>query len=240
MTLDSEVRRRAVLGAPVLGECVYCDAPAQTWDHVIPRGRPGADDPDNLMPACWDCNRAKGARTPEEWFSTGTVVESIEQPDHSPLQTTSPARWSGDVAIEPTTTTSQARPGGVTKNVSAAPTPRRPMQRSRHERDTGEFGPGDRHNPMKEEVPMEPVNESMAYSIDMDKVLKLALEGATKLKDTEPRVALHLLESIAEAGGAAVTVARWPDGGAAIAVGVKEVWSGRLVDLLRDPPERLN
>jgi len=31
-------------------------------DHVIPRSRGGGDDMDNLMTACKDCNRGKGAR----------------------------------------------------------------------------------------------------------------------------------------------------------------------------------
>jgi 5-methylcytosine-specific restriction endonuclease McrA len=51
------------------GECVYCLAPAITWDHVIPRDRPGWDAPDNLVPACESCNAQKQNRTPEEWFA---------------------------------------------------------------------------------------------------------------------------------------------------------------------------
>jgi 5-methylcytosine-specific restriction endonuclease McrA len=31
-------------------------------DHVIPRSRGGGDDMDNLVTACKDCNRGKGAR----------------------------------------------------------------------------------------------------------------------------------------------------------------------------------
>jgi 5-methylcytosine-specific restriction endonuclease McrA len=54
--------------APVKGECVYCGNPATTRDHVIPRGRPGWDDPDNIVLACSWCNFSKGDRTPEEWF----------------------------------------------------------------------------------------------------------------------------------------------------------------------------
>jgi len=59
-----------VLTAPVKGECVYCFAPATTEDHMIPRGRPGWDDPDNVVPACLPCNASKGRRTPEEWFAS--------------------------------------------------------------------------------------------------------------------------------------------------------------------------
>ena len=63
------VGNRYAKDAPVLGECAYCFAPAQTRDHVIPRGRPGWDDPENVVLACWSCNTWKHNRTPEEWFA---------------------------------------------------------------------------------------------------------------------------------------------------------------------------
>ena len=48
--------------------CWYCGASeAPTLDHVMPRSRGGADDPENLVPACKSCNSSKGAKTPEEW-----------------------------------------------------------------------------------------------------------------------------------------------------------------------------
>lgn len=46
--------------------CVYCGAPAEHMDHVIPKAQGGSDDPTNLVPACASCNIKKGARTPEE------------------------------------------------------------------------------------------------------------------------------------------------------------------------------
>jgi 5-methylcytosine-specific restriction endonuclease McrA len=52
---------------PVIGVCIYCGAPAVALDHVIPRGRPGADDPTNLSPACDSCNLSKRQHTPDEW-----------------------------------------------------------------------------------------------------------------------------------------------------------------------------
>lgn len=52
---------------PIIGTCVYCGDPAQTLDHVIPRGRPGWDRPDNEVPCCSLCNQSKSDRTPEEW-----------------------------------------------------------------------------------------------------------------------------------------------------------------------------
>lgn len=53
--------------APVIGECAYCGAPAQTHDHVTPKSRGGTDDPGNIVPACWSCNTSKGRKTLEEW-----------------------------------------------------------------------------------------------------------------------------------------------------------------------------
>ncbi|MEP7378371.1 MAG: HNH endonuclease [Chloroflexota bacterium] len=55
--------------ASVKGECIYCFQPATTYDHVIPRGRPGWDEPGNLVPACLSCNGQKGQRTPDEWLA---------------------------------------------------------------------------------------------------------------------------------------------------------------------------
>jgi len=47
--------------------CVYCGAPAEHMDHVIPRSRGGRTTQSNLVPACARCNYEKGAQTPEEW-----------------------------------------------------------------------------------------------------------------------------------------------------------------------------
>lgn len=52
----------------ITGECVYCFRPAKTYDHIIPRGRPGWDAPDNVVPCCQSCNTSKKNRTPEEWW----------------------------------------------------------------------------------------------------------------------------------------------------------------------------
>lgn len=52
----------------VLGECVYCGAPATTHDHVIPRTRGGSDSEENLVLACQPCNGSKADRTPTEWL----------------------------------------------------------------------------------------------------------------------------------------------------------------------------
>lgn len=64
-------RRPAWLDVPAIGECAYCGGPAFERDHVIPRGRPGWEAPDNLVPACRPCNRSKKNRTPDEWLTDG-------------------------------------------------------------------------------------------------------------------------------------------------------------------------
>lgn len=49
--------------------CVYCgsvDRATLTLDHVIPRAQAGSDERDNLVTACWSCNRTKWARTPAQ------------------------------------------------------------------------------------------------------------------------------------------------------------------------------
>ena len=49
--------------------CAYCgtsDETILTIDHIIPRAQGGSDKPDNLVTACWSCNRRTWARTPEQ------------------------------------------------------------------------------------------------------------------------------------------------------------------------------
>ncbi|MDJ1372043.1 HNH endonuclease [Gulosibacter molinativorax] len=46
--------------------CAYCDAFANTIDHVQPRSRGGRDSWENLVACCLRCNNVKGDRTPEE------------------------------------------------------------------------------------------------------------------------------------------------------------------------------
>ena len=49
------------------GACVYCGAPAQHLDHVLPLARGGDDIEDNVVPACAPCNLSKGAKLLSEW-----------------------------------------------------------------------------------------------------------------------------------------------------------------------------
>lgn len=43
--------------------CHYCNAPANTADHIIPRSQGGSDELSNLLPACHQCNSTRQDRT---------------------------------------------------------------------------------------------------------------------------------------------------------------------------------
>jgi 5-methylcytosine-specific restriction endonuclease McrA len=49
--------------------CAYCGQPGQTFEmeHVVPLGRGGTHTPDNVVPACFACNRSKAGKLFEEW-----------------------------------------------------------------------------------------------------------------------------------------------------------------------------
>ena len=44
------------------GRCVYCDAPATSVDHVVPRSRGGRHAWDNVVSSCRRCNHVKADR----------------------------------------------------------------------------------------------------------------------------------------------------------------------------------
>jgi 5-methylcytosine-specific restriction endonuclease McrA len=46
--------------------CQYCEAPAESIDHVVPRSRGGGHTWDNVVAACRRCNLRKGDRLPNE------------------------------------------------------------------------------------------------------------------------------------------------------------------------------
>ncbi|MEU7927239.1 HNH endonuclease [Micromonospora sp. NPDC049801] len=46
--------------------CAYCDGPASTIDHILPRSRGGRNTWRNTTAACYGCNQRKGDRTPAE------------------------------------------------------------------------------------------------------------------------------------------------------------------------------
>lgn len=57
---------RAAVFARDLHRCQYCDASAETLDHVVPRSRGGDHSWDNLVACCRRCNLRKGDRLPTE------------------------------------------------------------------------------------------------------------------------------------------------------------------------------
>lgn len=54
------------------GPCVYCGADDRdSWDHVIPLSRGGANAVSNLVPCCRDCNRRKADQPLAVWRRVG-------------------------------------------------------------------------------------------------------------------------------------------------------------------------
>jgi 5-methylcytosine-specific restriction endonuclease McrA len=48
------------------GRCVYCEAPATSLDHVVPRSRGGVHSWENVVSCCRRCNHVKADRTVSE------------------------------------------------------------------------------------------------------------------------------------------------------------------------------
>ena len=48
------------------GHCVYCNAPATSIDHVIPRSRGGGHNWENVVSACHRCNHLKADKPLKE------------------------------------------------------------------------------------------------------------------------------------------------------------------------------
>ena len=70
-------QRRSRPSAPPGTTCVYCDGPGETWDHVIPRSRGGANHKRNLRRACRPCNQAKG-----DVVIAGVMPEPVHRGSH--------------------------------------------------------------------------------------------------------------------------------------------------------------
>lgn len=69
--------RRADVLAHWGWRCVYCEAPAEHLDHIQPLSRGGRDVLANVLPACADCNLAKGSLTLAEWAREAQVTDSL-------------------------------------------------------------------------------------------------------------------------------------------------------------------
>jgi hypothetical protein len=48
--------------------CLYCGAPSESIDHVLPRSRGGLSVTENCVPACLACNGRKGDDDAFSWY----------------------------------------------------------------------------------------------------------------------------------------------------------------------------
>ena len=48
--------------------CGYCNEPATSLDHIIPKFSSGSSYRNNLIPACRSCNADKASSKMEEWY----------------------------------------------------------------------------------------------------------------------------------------------------------------------------
>lgn len=89
------------------GLCHYCRRPFQ-WmlhkDHAVPLVRGGSDGIDNLVPACADCNLAKGAMTVDEFLAWAHGSRFFDLPRRVP------AIRNGRVALLPRSVAYRNRP----------------------------------------------------------------------------------------------------------------------------------
>ncbi|AXH47346.1 HNH endonuclease [Microbacterium phage Eden] len=56
--------------------CVYCGRVGSAVDHFYPTAKGGADEVQNLMPACLSCNASKRHADPIEWMRLVGVPET--------------------------------------------------------------------------------------------------------------------------------------------------------------------
>ena len=48
--------------------CGYCNEPATSLDHIIPKFKSGSSHRNNLIPACRSCNKNKASLKMEDWY----------------------------------------------------------------------------------------------------------------------------------------------------------------------------
>ncbi|OHD25078.1 MAG: hypothetical protein A2Y38_02715 [Spirochaetes bacterium GWB1_59_5] len=68
------------------GLCIYCQQPADTWDHITPMFRQGTNFAWNLAPACRSCNSRKQCSDPLEFIKNATPTPEGEQYIQEALQ----------------------------------------------------------------------------------------------------------------------------------------------------------
>jgi len=50
--------------------CGYCNEPATSLDHIVPKFKSGSSHRNNLIPACRSCNKNKASLKMEDWYSS--------------------------------------------------------------------------------------------------------------------------------------------------------------------------
>lgn len=57
------------------GECAYCQAPFETWDHAVAVSKGGETIPGNMVPACRRCNSSKRDSDIEDWLDRAPMIK---------------------------------------------------------------------------------------------------------------------------------------------------------------------
>ena len=62
-------------------QCVYCDAKGipLTWDHAVPQRDGGSNGVENALPACYDCNHKKAAKTLAQFVHDERRLRHIQE-----------------------------------------------------------------------------------------------------------------------------------------------------------------
>jgi HNH endonuclease len=55
--------------------CLYCGAPSESIDHVLPRSRGGISSDENCVPACLPCNGNKGDHDAFTWYRSQSFYD---------------------------------------------------------------------------------------------------------------------------------------------------------------------
>lgn len=75
---NAPVKRRVKLGEMfdrAGSKCIWCGRslsarhPDSSYEHLIPKSRGGSNHPDNLLPACMNCNGRRSNLSPGEWIA---------------------------------------------------------------------------------------------------------------------------------------------------------------------------
>ncbi len=61
--------------------CAYCGVKPNflTIDHVTPRSQNGTNEPNNLLPACKNCNESKGSKSLATWYTPKNCRYTVER-----------------------------------------------------------------------------------------------------------------------------------------------------------------